>query len=199
MAIERGGRARFAAPAMNPSFRAVTQKEVTEAYGLYLQVVAWLGARGIRQWLRPLSREEFSERQEREELFAYFDGERMLAIVSLAFELDTDWKQHLSPEKRWWIKSLAVSRVHGGRAVGENVIQQCEAHLSAAGATEAWLECVDTGFLPGYYARLGYETVKRADITYSSGNTFPVVLMRKHLAQFNRKERRNLEGPTPRG
>lgn len=167
---------------MNASFRAVTKSEVGDAYSLYLKVVSWLGARAIRQWLRPLAREEFEERQERGELFALFAEERMLAIVTLAFEQDTDWKQHISPEKRWWIKSLAVSRLHGGRAVGEHMIRQCEAHLLAAGATEAWLECVDTGFLPGYYARLGYEIRKRADITYPSGNTFPVALMRKRLA-----------------
>jgi ribosomal protein S18 acetylase RimI-like enzyme len=181
MAIEPGLRARFSAPDVNARFRPLTKTEVKEAYSLYLKVVSWLGARGIRQWLRPLSREVFVERQEDGELFALFHDARMVAIVSLAFEQDTDWKQHLSPAKRWWIKSLAVSRLHGGRAVGEHAIRHCETHLAAAGATEAWLECVDTGFLPDYYGRLGYEVVKRTEITYPSGNTFPVALMRKRL------------------
>ena len=166
---------------MNPHFRAATKTEVDEAFALYLDVVAWLRSRGIRQWLKPLARVEFDERQERGELFALFADNRMAAIVSLACEEDSDWRQHISAEKRWWIKSLAVARSHGGRAVGEEVIRQCEAHLAGAGATEVWLECVDTGFLPEYYTRLGYEVVKHAEITYPSGNRFPVGLMRKRL------------------
>jgi ribosomal protein S18 acetylase RimI-like enzyme len=162
-------------------FRAVTAVETSEAYALYREVFDWLQAKGVRQWLRALPPEEFRERQARGELFAFFLGGEMRAMVTLAFEQDLDWKKYLTPEKRWWIKSLAVARAHGGRAMGEHLLQRGEAQLAAAGATEAYLECVDTGFLPGYYARLGYEVLQRADITYPSGNTFPVCLMRKAL------------------
>ncbi len=162
-------------------FRPVTSEEIDATHALYLEVFDWLKAKGVRQWLRAVPREEFQERQARGELFALFFADRMAAIASVAFEADTDWLKYISPDQRWWIKTLAVTRQHGGRALGELVIRKCEGHVARAGGTEAWLECVDTGFLPGYYARLGYEVVQHAEITYPSGNTFPVALMRKTL------------------
>lgn len=168
---------------MTDNLREVATTEVDAAHALYLEVFAWLKTKGVRQWLRALPRAEFQERQARDELFACFEGGRMAAIVTLALEADADWMQHLGPDKRWWLKSLAVARLHGGKDIGAQVIGECEKHLIGAGATEVYLECVDTGFLPRYYERLGYEVVKRATITYPSGNTFPVALMRKRLRQ----------------
>ena len=40
----------------------VTEQEIGAAYGLYLEVAAWLRAAGVRQWLRPLPEEEFRAR-----------------------------------------------------------------------------------------------------------------------------------------
>jgi hypothetical protein len=50
-----------------------------------------------------------------------------------------------------------------------------------AGANEVFIDCVDGGFLPPYYAGIGYEALGHKEITYPSGNTFPMVLMRKEL------------------
>jgi predicted N-acetyltransferase YhbS len=161
--------------------RQLSTDEATAAHALYLDIVAWLKAKGIRQWLRPLDVKEFHERQVRAELFGAFADGRMVATVSLACEDDDDWAQHIGREKRWWLKTLAVAR-GGERGLGERIVHACEGHLQGAGAREIYLECVDTGFLPGYYERLGYEVRQRADITYPSGNTFPVALMRKLLA-----------------
>jgi ribosomal protein S18 acetylase RimI-like enzyme len=162
-------------------FRQVTTSEISAAHALYLGVAEWLKARGIRQWLRPLTKEEFAERQGRGELFAGFADGRMIATVSVAFEEDTDWLAHLSRDKRWWIKTLAVSRADHGQGLGAAVIGKCEAFIRETGPQEVYLECVDAGFLPRYYEQLGYEVLIRAEITYPSGNTFPVALMRKRL------------------
>jgi len=164
----------------------VTKHELGAAYGVYLEVVAWLKANGLRQWQRPLPEEEFRERQARGELFAARQENRLTAIVTLAFEEDPDWPEVVGPEKNWWLKTLAVSRAFHGKEVGGQVMQACETHLAQSGAREVWLECVEAGFLPDYYARLGYELVKRKTITYPSGNTFPVVLMRKDCALESR-------------
>lgn len=166
---------------MNASFRLVTSGEVAATHALYLDVVAWLRAKGIRQWLRPLTAEEFAERQARGELFGAFNETRLVATVSLAFEEDDDWREHIGPEKRWWLKTLAVARAGGGQGVGEWTVRACETHLGDGGAKELYLECVD-GFLPTYYECFGYEVLKRATITYPSGNTFAVAAMRKNLA-----------------
>ncbi len=162
-------------------FRRITVDEFDAAYALYLDVFAWLKAKGVRQWLRALPREEFAGRQARGELFALFNEREMSAIVTLAFEADTDWEKHLGLEPQWWIKTLAVTRTQRGRALGEIMIRKCESHLAATGATQVHLECVDAGFLPNYYERLGYTTLHRTDITYPSGNTFLVCLLSKPL------------------
>ena len=162
-------------------FRAATAGEIAAAHALYMEVVTWLRAKGVRQWLRPLEADEFCERQEHGELFGYFEQAAMTATVALAYECDHDWETHLGPEARWWLKTLAVAPTHRGRDIGARVVAAAEAHLRSKGANEVWLECVDAGFLPDYYGRLGYEVMKRARITYPSGNTFDVAAMRKQF------------------
>jgi ribosomal protein S18 acetylase RimI-like enzyme len=166
---------------MRASFRRVVGSEIDDAYATYLEVFEWLHAKGVRQWLRALSREAFVELQRRGELFAYYLDDRLAAVVMLAFENSSYWSEEIGVDRRWWIKSLAVARRCRGAGVGKRVMQESEALIRRAGAAEAFLDCVDAGFLPGYYTRLGYEELGRKDITYPSGNTFPMVLMRKNL------------------
>lgn len=161
--------------------RAVPATAVADAYALYLEVFTWLNAKRVRQWLRAIPLEEFAERQARGELFAWHRGPAMAAIVTLAREKDADWDPIIGAAERWWLKTLAVGRAHAGQDLGAQVLAASERHLAAIGATDVHLECVDTGFLPDYYARFGYTVVHRANITYPSGNTFPVCLMRKPL------------------
>lgn len=168
-------------------FHPVTQQEIGAAYGLYLEVAAWLRAKGLRQWLRPLPEDEFRGRQSRGELFAGHLENRIVAIVTIAFEEDPDWPEVVGPGKNWWIKTLAVSRACRGQDIGAQLMKASEAHLVQSGAREVWLECVDAGFLPDYYARLGYEVIKRKTITYPSGNTFPVALMRKDCSPYGQR------------
>ena len=166
---------------MGASFRQVVGAEIDDAYAIYLEVFAWLNAKGVRQWLRALSREAFVEHQRRGELFAYDLDGRLAAVVTLAFENSPYWIEEIGEDRRWWIKSLAVARRYRGARVGERVMQQSEALIRGAGAAEAFLDCVDAGFLPAYYTRLGYQELGRKEITYPSGNTFPMMLMRRDL------------------
>jgi len=166
---------------MTECFRHVTASEVSEAHAVYLEVFEWLNAKGVRQWLRALPHEVFVARQCRGELFAqYIDG-RLAAVVTLAREDSSYWEAEIGKNQSWWINSLAVGRECRSARVGERMMQQSEAFISNAGAATAFLDCVDTGFLPGYYTRLDYDELGRKEITYPSGNTFPMVLMRKKL------------------
>ena len=181
---------------METRFRPVAHEEFDGALKVYLEVFEWLNAKGIRQWLHPLSRQTFAERQHRGELLAHFAGDLPVSIVTLAFEVNSDWPEKIAEGRRWWIKSLAVSRRYSGAGIGVRVMENCEALIQNAGADEAFLDCVDAGFLPGYYASLGYEELGRKDITYPSGNKFPMVLMRKKLNR-GRNERSQTPGFTP--
>lgn len=171
---------RFVVPAKpaNVSFRRVDSAGVNDAYSAYLGVFEWLKAKGVRQWLRAIPLEVFMERQRKGELFACFVDDRLAAVVTLAFEQNPYWVEETGNVPQWWIKSLAVVRTERGTGVGARVMRESEAVARQAGAAALFLDCVDTGFLPGYYTRLGYEALARKDITYPSGNTFPVVLMK---------------------
>jgi hypothetical protein len=55
----------------------------------------------------------------------------------------------------------------------------CE-HLSKVGVHDLYLDCVDVaGFLPAFYARLGFTKIAERSTTYPTGNRFSMVLMRR--------------------
>ena len=53
------------------------------------------------------------------------------------------------------------------------------------GGHAVWLHCVNDAehaeVIPSYYGRLGFDEVLRTEVTYPSGNAFPMVVMRKIL------------------
>jgi predicted N-acetyltransferase YhbS len=153
--------------------------ETEDAYSAYLGVFSWLSEKGVRQWLHALPQDAFRERQRRGELFLYSCDDEIAAVVTLARECSPYWQEKLGEKVHWWIKSLAVVRKWRGAGVGKRVMQECEALARQAGAAQVFLDCVETGFLPAYYARLGYDELGRKEITYPSGNTFLVALMKK--------------------
>jgi uncharacterized protein YhfF len=162
-------------------FRRVDPAEVAAAHAVYLEAFAWLKAKGVRQWLRAVPREEFGARQARGELFGGWSGGALAAVATLAVETSPYWQEEIGPAARAWLKTLAVARGWRGAGLGARLVDAAEATWRAGGREESWLDCVDTGFLPRYYAARGYRPLARKDITYPSGNTFPVVLMSKRL------------------
>ncbi len=166
---------------MNACFRRVAEVETEDAYIAYLGVFEWLNEKGVRQWLRALPQEAFRECQRKGELFVYRRDDEVAAVVTLARESNPYWPEKLGEEKHWWMKSLAVVRKWHDAGVGKRVMQECEALVRQAGTAEVFLDCVETGFLPAYYAGLGYEELGRKEITYPSENTFLVALMKKEL------------------
>jgi hypothetical protein len=165
-------------------FRAIARSEVEVAYAVYLEVFEWLSAKGIRQWLHALPFDVFLERERQRELFGCFIEKRVAAVVSLTLEPSPYWPE-LGTENRWWIKTLAVDRRLRGTGAGTVTVQGCENLVWNASAGEIFLDCVDVGFLPSYYAEIGYTVLGRKDITYPSGNTFHVALMKKEAPNIS--------------
>src|SRR5262249_17434271 len=114
------------------------------------------------------------------ELFGEFANSQLNVVVTLAWETNSSWPE-IGEGPRWWIKSLAVSRRCRGRRFGERVMEQSEAVGREGGADEMFFDCVDAGFRPEYYPRRGHVEAGRKRLPYSSGNPFPMVLMRKKL------------------
>jgi ribosomal protein S18 acetylase RimI-like enzyme len=112
---------------MKAGFRRVAGSEIDDAYATYLGVFEWLHAKGVRHWLRALSREAFVELQRRGELFAYYLDDGFAAVVTLAFENSLYWSGEIGGDRHWWIKSLAVARRCRDAGVGKQVMQESEA------------------------------------------------------------------------
>ncbi len=166
---------------MSTLFRRLCPEEVNDAHATYIGVYEWLNAKGIRQWLQALSKETFARRERDGQLFTLNIDERIAAVVTLAFETNADWVEAIGAKGRWWIKTLAVVRARRGAGVGPRVMRECESLVRAAGASDVFLDCVDTGYLPRYYTDLDYEVLAQKEITYPSGYTFPMVLMKKKI------------------
>jgi len=163
------------------TFRPLQTDEVDEAYAAYLEVCAWLQRRQIRLWLQPLPPEKFKERQVRGELFGLFAGRELAVSLALLNETPAHWQDELGPEPIWWLSTVATSVKFKGRGLGERAVAQAITWLARKGATEVLLDCA-LGFLPRFYQRCGFSALIEKDVTFSSGNTYPLVLMKKDIA-----------------
>jgi ribosomal protein S18 acetylase RimI-like enzyme len=163
--------------------RRLQDEEFDQAYNIYLDAFEWLKLKGVRQWLVPISRTTYQERHLRGENFGYFISGKLCAIVTIANMPMKYWTTQLGDVPRWWISMLTVSASRRGMSIGREVVRAVEEYVHTLNGEEIFLDCVDEkGFLPLYYASLGYSVVARQEITYPSGNTFPMALMRKEIA-----------------
>jgi ribosomal protein S18 acetylase RimI-like enzyme len=166
---------------MNPSptLRALRNDEVDAAYEIQLQACAWLKQKGVRQWLSPKPRAVYDARQEKGENYGLYLGGSLAAAMALSFEVHPYWREALGAEPRWWLHTLAVAPGFRGKRVGEEAVEYAVALVRSRAAGDLFLDCGTDGVLPAYYGRLGFETLAQKDITYPSGNTYPITLMRK--------------------
>jgi ribosomal protein S18 acetylase RimI-like enzyme len=162
--------------------RKLQEEEFDQAYNIYLDAFEWLKVKGVRQWIVPISRTTYQELHLRGENFGYFISGELCAIVTLANMPMKYWTTQLGEVSRWYIGTLAVGSSRHGMGIGPEVVRAVEDFVRTSNGEEVFLDCVDEkGFLPLYYESLGYSVVARQEITYPSGNTFPMVLMRKEI------------------
>jgi ribosomal protein S18 acetylase RimI-like enzyme len=166
-----------------PSLRRLRDDEVGAAYEIYLRACAWLKEKGVKQWLSPKPRTAFDARQEKGENYGLFLGHNLVAIATLSFETHAHWQEELGAEMRWWLHTLAIAPEYRRRRMGEETVAAAESLLRTRDAHELFLDCGADGVLPAYYGSLGYDTRASKAITYPSGNTYPIVLMRKVIGQ----------------
>lgn len=166
---------------MDMYLRRISEDEIEETYTLYLEVFEWLRGKGIVQWLVPISKGTFRERQARGEIFALIMGDNISAIATLAKEEHPQWADDLPRGAHWWMKSLAVKRDFAGTGVGRLMMAECEKRIAGHGGEELYLDCVDGSMLDKFYSELGYETVSRRHIPEGAEEPFHMVLMKKAL------------------
>jgi GNAT superfamily N-acetyltransferase len=161
--------------------------EVPAAHAIYLRTFDWLTARGVRQWLLRLDQAAFAQRQATGEAFAaYADGD-LVGCVFVTFETIGYYGDDLKATPRWWLHTLVIDRAVSGRRLGELVVAAVCDLVQRRGGKSVWLHCVNDAnhaeVVTTYYARLGFDEILRMDVTYPSGNSFPMVVMRKDLQQ----------------
>jgi GNAT superfamily N-acetyltransferase len=170
-------------PAPRPVFRELRPAEAARGYEVYLQAFAWLKAKGIRQWLVPFPEAAYRQRLQRGENFGVWVGDALAAILSVAYESSPYWAEETGNQSVWWLGTLATATIFRGHGLGRHTITEAVNFLAAKGASEVFLDCVDNcGFLPAFYVDVGFSEIARKPITYPSGNTFPMLLMRHAVA-----------------
>lgn len=169
----------------SPTLEPLATADLPAAHAIYNECFDWLTAKGVRQWLLRLDEASFAKRQAAGEAFAIrVDGE-LAGSVFVPFETIAYYGDELRQTPRWWLHTLVVARAHAGAGLGAWAVQAVGAHVRGQGGDALWLHCVNDAnhaeVMPGYYARLGFVETLRCDVTYRSGNTFPMVVMRLPL------------------
>ena len=159
--------------------------DVSAAHAIYNRTFDWLTTKGVRQWLLRLDDAAFAKRQAAGEAFAIHVDGSLAGCVFVPFETIGYYGDELNAVPRWWMHTLVIDRVFAGLGLGELAVAAVCDLVRERGGDSVWLHCVNDAnhaeLIPSYYARLGFDEVMRAQVTYPSGNAFRMVVMRKAL------------------
>ena len=161
-----------------PTFRQLQDSEVAAAVAILDAAAEWLLARGIRQWTTTYPRELYQRSQDLGEHYGLFDGDRLVAIVTVT-SAPPEWEAELSGQQVRWMSKLAVATDCHGRGLGRRLAEETIAQLRREGAPSAWLDCRN-GPLVAFYESLGFERVTNKVVHFATG-PLDVVLMKREL------------------
>jgi len=147
-----------------------------------MEAFRWLNANGIRQWLVPMPRSVYDRRHSLGENYGLFKDGHLAVVLSLVCGTPHEWADIVVEAHTWWLQNLATAKAFRGKRLGELAVSMAGEYLVRDCVPEVYLDCADVGgFLPGFYEKLGFVKVCGRNITYPSGNTYPMVLMRRRL------------------
>lgn len=161
-----------------PIFRTLESSEVEAAYSIYMDTFNWLKKKEIRQWLVPKKQELFEKDRANKGLYGLFVGNMLACIACMDIIASGGWSDITLASNALWIYRLAVADFFRGRKLGEYMMERLKDCARTMNKSHLYLDCVDVdNFLPAYYEKLGFRRLGAKDITYPSGNTFPMVLL----------------------
>jgi hypothetical protein len=161
-------------------FRTLRADEVDQCYNVYQQVRYWLKSRNIHLWVTALPKQKFVERQERGELFGLFEGSELAVILAIIYDMPSYWRDEIGTEAEWWLSTLATAPRFRGEKLGEQAVAKAIIWLCESKAQSVYLDCA-SGFLPAFYQRSEFSTITEKEVSFPSGNTYPLVLMKRVL------------------
>ncbi len=170
---------------MQTTLSPLAYEDIPAAHAIYDRTFDWLTAKGVRQWLLRLDEATFAERHAAGEALAIYVDGVLAGCVFVPFETLAYYGDVIKTAPRWWMHTLVIDRAFAGQGVGVSAVAAVGDWVREQGGQAVWLHCVNDAshaeVIASYYARLGFDEVLRTEVTYPSGNAFPMVVMRKTL------------------
>lgn len=160
-------------------FRRLNADEFDAAYAILREVTDWLLGKGIRQWASVLPEDVYRKRQDAGQNYGLFHDSELAVVVSLLPYLPAYWEDYPVDAPYTCLATLATALRFKGHDYGREMLQQVEAFCEEQAVPTLYLDCA-YGFLPDYYASLGFQPLTRRLFVFPYGD-FDSVLMRKTL------------------
>ena len=148
---------------------------VDESFEVLNQVAKWIQSQGRRQRIANTTLEVYRKWQSEKSNFIVTEDDKIVGIVTLRTETLVDWPDQVAIGPIQMIRALATHPEHRGKGIGEFAMR--EVILQSANGNPVYLDCV-SGFLPEYYANLGFSVVQEQIRDYGEEGSFPITLMR---------------------
>ena len=157
-------------------FRKLGAEDLGAAHAIVVAATDWLNARGIVQWTRPIPLEDYAQRQVAGHNFGLFDGDRLVAVMTLAPSVPERWRDRDYLQPFLWLSTLAVAA--DARGQGRRAIEHAEAYGRSEGLAAIYLDCVDRDdALPSIYRAAGYTLLEAKEVWPG----WPMCLFEKRL------------------
>jgi ribosomal protein S18 acetylase RimI-like enzyme len=164
-----------------PLFRKLRPEEFVVAHGILVAAANWLVSKGIRQWTTEYPMELYLASQQKDWNYGLVSDGQLAVILTLSWEIPSEWADCFGTTPVWWLSKLATAPDYRGLGLGALAVRQAINALSVQGADRLCLDCVHgNGFLVDFYRDLGFKTINRRTVQFSTG-LFDMVLMELKL------------------
>jgi GNAT superfamily N-acetyltransferase len=164
------------------TFRPLYDHEMSQGHAILRAAFHWLIDRNIRQWTAPLPMRVYQAWQQHHWNYGLFRAGALAAVLSLVEGPLDEWRAGPDNTIVLWLHALATAPSWKGRGYGRRAVQ-CAMDIAQARASDLYLLCAEgNGFLPAYYASVGFQEVMRAS-THDEGLGMLEMVLMRHLAE----------------
>lgn len=150
---------------MNQEYRKLRANELDTGYAVHLEAYEWLKSRGSRQWPKPFPYEKYRLWHELRLNYGLFADNDLAAVLSIVEEADDRWRDYLKGRSVLWIRAVAGSDRFRGQGFGRLAVQAAVHQIGLEHRMPVYLHCYKgSGYLPGYYSRLGFDTLSETEL-----------------------------------
>lgn len=153
--------------------KPTSDDQFSAAFAVLRAAAGWLEEQGRRQRISATTVETYRAWQQAGHNFVATDGDRIVGVFTVCREVLRDWPTVAPAHPVPFLRALAIHPEYRGQDVGALAVRSA---LDMVAPEALYLDCV-SGFLPTYYARLGFEIVHRQTREYPDGD-YDITLMR---------------------